>query len=368
MLLWLCWYEKPVYGQTFHVETVEQFYILRDNNCDIYQGYNFSRPLNYDDFVRLYKHFLSPYCTMPFANTSLLNGFIGTSFMSAGLDHASYKLHPFEHSLCIFMSARWFGGLASLKTSRWPWHLLRTLLATGAMFGFFYGLARMPLVNALTIAFTAPLMVTAMSVPFLGEHVGWRRWLAVIVGFIGVLIVLRPGKGMFTLEAIAILIAAFCYGALAITARKLATTESSFSLAVYVVAGPLLVSSLMIVPGDFKMPDANGWFFFVLAGLCSTIAWVGIVGGYRRAPPSILAPFEYTALIGAAAAGYWIWGEVPDRWVMAGGIIIMGSGLYIVHREVGNVLSNRYLRVFTASGAAAIVKHLRRPGDKNPDL
>ena len=284
-----------------------------------------------------------------------------------------YSLEQFVFLRSIFgvliflFSARWLGGLGSLKTSRWHWHLLRTVLATGAMFGFFYGLARMPLVNALTIAFTAPLMVTAMSVPFLGEHVGWRRWLAVIVGFVGVLIVLRPGKGMFTLEAIAILIAAFCYGALAITARKLATTESSFSLAVYVIAGPLLVSSFL-VPGDFTMPDAGGWFFFALAGLCSTIAWIGIIGGYRRAPPSILAPFEYTALIGAAAAGYWIWDEVPDRWVITGGVIIMASGLYIVHREVGNVLSNRYLRVFTASGAASIVKHLRRTSGRNPDL
>lgn len=226
------------------------------------------------------------------------------------------------------------------------------------MFGFFYGLSKMPLVNALTIAFTAPLMVTAMSVPFLGEHVGWRRWVAVIVGFVGVLIVLRPGKGMFTPAAIALLIAALCYAGLAISARKLAGTESSFSLAVYVVTGPLLISTFML-PGNYVTPTAGSWFFFVLAGLCSALAWVGIIGGYRRAPPSILAPFEYAALIGAAAAGYWIWDEVPDQWVIAGGLIIIGSGLYIVHREVGNVMSTRILRVFTAAGAAAIVKKLR---------
>ena len=87
---------------------------------------------------------------------------------------------------------------------------------------------------------------------------------------------------------------------------------------------------------------------------------LGIVGGDRRAPPALLAPFEYTALIGAAAAGYWIWGEVPDRWVIAGGLIIISSGLFIVYREVGNVMVNRYLRVFTAIGAATMVKRLRR--------
>lgn len=282
-----------------------------------------------------------------------------------------YSLEQFIFLRSVFgvlifaLTARWFGGFGSLKTRRWYWHLLRTLLATGAMFGFFYGLSRMPLVNALTIAFTAPLMVTAMSAPFLGEKVGWRRWVAVIVGFVGVVVVLRPGRGMFTAEAIALILSAFCWAALAITARKLSETESSFALALYVVVGPLLLS-FVLLPGNYATPSAGAWFFFVLAGLCSALAWVGIIGGYRRAPPSILAPFEYTALIGAAAAGYWIWDEIPSIWVIVGGMIIITSGLYIVHREVGNVISNRYLRVFTAGGAAAIARYLRRqsPQDK----
>jgi drug/metabolite transporter (DMT)-like permease len=276
-----------------------------------------------------------------------------------------YSLPQFVFLRSVFglsfflLTARFYGGLGSLRTSRWKWHLFRTLLATGAMFGFFYGLSRMPLVNALTIAFTAPLFVTGLSVPFLGEHVGWRRWLAVIVGFIGVLIVLRPGQGMFTPAAIGVIIAALCYAGLALTARKLAATESSFSLAVYVVTGPFLVSSSLL-PGHFTMPTAGAWFLFVLAGLCSALAWVGIVGGYRRAPPAMLAPFEYTALIGAAIAGYLIWDEVPDVWVITGGLVIIASGLFIVYREIGNVISTRYLRVATASAAAALARRFRR--------
>jgi drug/metabolite transporter (DMT)-like permease len=265
--------------------------------------------------------------------------------------------------LTIFLSiARWYGGARGLATKRWPWHLLRTILATGTMFGFFYGLKYMPLVNALTLAFTAPLIVTALSVPLLGEHVGWRRWIAVIAGFTGVLIVLRPGQGMFTLPAIGILIAAFGYAGLAITARMLAATETSFSLSVYVIIGPMIASSFML-PGNYDAPTPFAWVLFVLAGLCSVCAWIGIVGGYRRAPPSLLAPFEYTALIGAALAGYLIWDEVPDRWVMTGGLIIISSGLFIVYREIGGVSSIRYLRVFTASGAAAAVRRLRRGKD-----
>lgn len=260
--------------------------------------------------------------------------------------------------LFFLLSARWYGGLGSLKTKRWKWHLLRTLLATGAMFGFFYGLTLMPLVNALTIAFTAPLIVTALSVPFLGEHVGWRRWLAVLAGFIGVVIVLRPGAGMFTPASSAVLFAALCWAGLSVTARKLADTESSFALSLYITAGPLLVSSILL-PGQYTPPTAEAWGFFILAGLCSALAWVGIVGGYRRAPPVVLAPFEYTALIGAAVAGYLIWDEVPDRWVVTGATIIIASGIFIVYREIGDAMSNRYLRAFTPTAVLEIFKRTK---------
>jgi drug/metabolite transporter (DMT)-like permease len=202
------------------------------------------------------------------------------------------------------------------------------------MYGFFYGLAKMPLVNALTLGFTAPLMVTALSVPFLREAVGWRRWAAVIVGFIGTLIILRPGSGEFTFASAAILLAALCYACQAITARHLAT-ESTLSLVVYVVAGPLLFSLASIDEQNWITPDPKGWMLLIGAGICSAIAWVGLINGYRRSSPAMLAPFEYVALIGGAIAGYLIWDEVPDRWVLLGASVIIASGLYVVYREVG---------------------------------
>lgn len=254
----------------------------------------------------------------------------------------------------FLLLARQFGGVKSLFTRRWPWHVLRMLFASGAMFGFFYGLSRMPLVDALTLGFTAPLMVTAMSAPALGEHVGWRRWTAVVIGFIGVLIILRPGSGEISLAAVAVLLAAFCYASLAITARKLATTESSYSLSVYAVVGPLLIASTMVSNSSWRAPDLNGWLLFLLAAGCSVIAWIGIIGGYRRAAPAVLAPLEYMALVGGAVAGYLIWDEVPDRWVVIGATTIIASGLFVVHREVGNTLSTRYLRALTAGAAAAL--------------
>ncbi len=236
----------------------------------------------------------------------------------------------------LLLAPIFFGGYKMLHTTRWKWHVLRSTLAIGAMYGFFYGLSKMPLVNALTLGFTAPLMVTALSSIFLGDHIGWHRWGAVVVGFIGTLVMLRPGSGEFTFAAMAILIAAFCYATQAITARHL-KDESMLSLTVYVVLGPMLVASLFINNETWIAPNTKGWILMLGAGLCSVVTWIGFINGYRGTSPAILAPFEYAALIGGAIAGYLIWGEVPDRWVLAGGAIIIASGLYVVYRELGRL-------------------------------
>lgn len=246
--------------------------------------------------------------------------------------------------LTIFLLiGRQFGGWKKLASRKWGWHLLRTILATITMFAFFYGLSRMPLVDALTLGFTAPLMVTALSVPFLGERVGWRRWAAVVAGFIGVLIILRPGTTQVSLASVSVLIAAFTYACMAITSRKLASTESGYALSVYVIAGPMIVSGTLIGNNGWQAPDTPGWLLFVLAGASSVITWVGIIGAYRRASPALLAPFEYTALIGGAIAGYLIWNEVPDQWVLVGATVIIASGLFVVYREIGVVISRKWL-------------------------
>ena len=234
----------------------------------------------------------------------------------------------------LLLAPQFFGGYKRLRTSRWHWHLLRSVLAIGAMYGFFYGLTKMPLVNALALGFTAPLMVTALSAIFLGDDVGWHRWGAVVAGFIGTLIILRPGTGEIGWAAICVLIAAFCYACQAITARHL-STESLLSLTVYVVVGPLLLATALLNEDNWIMPDVKGWVLMVGAGICSVVAWIGFINGYQRSSPAILAPFEYAALIGGAVAGYLIWGEVPDFWVIVGASIIIASGLYVVYREVG---------------------------------
>lgn len=224
------------------------------------------------------------------------------------------------------------GGVESLRTARPGWHLVRTLLAVGAMFGFFYGVANMPLVNALTLGYTAPLMVTALAALFLQDAVGWRRWTAVVSGFCGVLIMLRPGSGELTFAAIAVLFSAFFYACQAITARHLGTTESTLSLSFYVMLGPLIVATWFIDAETWVTPDFEGWILYCGAAAGSVVAWIGFVNGYRAASPATLAPLEYVALVGGAIAGYLVWDEVPDRWVVTGALIIVVSSLFVVYR------------------------------------
>ena len=226
-----------------------------------------------------------------------------------------------------------FGGYAALKTRRIGWHLLRSILAVGAMFGFFYGVAHMPLVNALTLGYTAPLMVTALAALFLGDEVGWRRWTSVIVGFIGVLVMLQPGSGEVSFATIAVLVAAFCYACQAITARKLSDTESTLSLSFYVVVAPMIVAILFAGSSDWLAPDLTGWILIVGAAVSSIGAWVGLVNGYRAVSPAAVAPLEYVALVGGAIAGYLIWDEIPDNRVMLVAFIIVASGLFVVYRS-----------------------------------
>ncbi|MDH3619983.1 MAG: DMT family transporter [Gammaproteobacteria bacterium] len=226
-----------------------------------------------------------------------------------------------------------FGGFRTLRTREVGWHILRSVFAIGAMFGFFYGLARMPLVNALTLGYTAPLIVTALSAIFLGDKIGWRRWTAVVIGFIGVLVMLRPGRGELSVAAVAVLIAAFCYACQAITARRLGRTESTLALAFYVVIGPLIVAVTLFDTESWLAPDAGGWLLISGAAVCSIFAWIGFVNGYRAVSPAILAPLEYLALVAGAIAGFLIWDEVPDRWVVIGAVIIMASGVFVVYRS-----------------------------------
>lgn len=268
---------------------------------------------------------------------------LGTVFM-VGLDvTARYLLESFAlpqlallrclfSMLIIFTWAVLRDGTASLVTRRPGWHLLRSLLMAGSMFAFFHALRYIPLADIVCIAFAAPLIITSLSRPFLGEHVGPWRWAAVIVGFVGVLIVMRPGAGLLHPAAVIALGGAVMYAGLALTARKLSTTESTVALSFYSFVAPLLLGGVLSF-GYWLQPAWTDWLLFALCGGCGGMAFICINAAYARAQAALVVPFEYTGLIWATGAGYLIWNELPTPSTWVGATLIVASGLFILYRE-----------------------------------
>lgn len=234
----------------------------------------------------------------------------------------------------VLLLASFAGGLAGLRTRRPAAHLLRGLLATAASFCFFLGLRHLPLAEATALTFAVPLFVTALSVPLLGERVGRRRWAAVLAGFAGVLVMLRPGLAAFQPAALYILVTALCYGLIMLSARRLATSESTAALVLYITLLPLAISSALL-PVVWTAPAWADVGRFAANGTLGGLAMILITQGFRLAPAAVVAPFEYTGLVWAAGLGWLVWHELPGPFVWLGAAVIAASGLYIVRRETG---------------------------------
>lgn len=224
------------------------------------------------------------------------------------------------------------GRLGVLRTPHLGLHALRGLFSVGAAFAFFASLNHLPLAEATALGFAAPIFVTALSVPLLGEHVGWRRWLAVIVGFLGILIVVRPGAATFQPASLYPVAAAVFYALFMISARMMRRPESMWTVMFFITFFPLIYSTPLAL---------SGWqpFQFAHTGLAIGIAACGTIGitlislGFQQAPPAVVAPFDYTALVWASLFGFLIWGELPDAWTYAGSAVIVASGIFIILRE-----------------------------------
>lgn len=222
--------------------------------------------------------------------------------------------------------------LSSLRSERPAWQFFRSVLMAGSMFAFFHALRFIPLADVVIIAFAAPIIVTSLSRPLLGETVGVWRWTAVIVGFCGVLVVLRPGSGLMHPAALIALAGSVMYAGLSLTARKLSSTESTAALSLYAFVVPGLVGAIA-GRSEWLTPEPLDWALFALCGLFGGLAIVFINAAYQRAAAAVVVPFEYTGLIWAAAAGFFIWDEVPELNALLGAAIIISSGLVILFRE-----------------------------------
>ncbi|WNL42095.1 DMT family transporter [Halomonas sp. PAMB 3264] len=240
----------------------------------------------------------------------------------------------------IALLAHFAGGLRKLATRRPGVHLLRGLIHTATMTCFIIGLILMPLAEATAIAFVAPLFVTLLSVPLLGERIDRPVLAASLLGFAGVLVVVRPGGDAFHIGALVLIGAALFYALTMITARRYGSRESFWALVFYMTLVPMLLTGAM-VPFVWTTPEPIHWLGFLASGLLGVAATAFITLAFRHAPAAIAAPFDYTALLWAVLLGWWFWGELPDRWVWIGSALIMASGLWIAYHDRRTTLKRR---------------------------
>ncbi len=225
------------------------------------------------------------------------------------------------------------GGLSLLRTRRLGAHLGRAAMGVGAMICFFTAFSLMPLADVVAISLSAPLFITALSVPLLAEQVGPRRWAAVLVGFIGVLVMVRPG-GAAMVDPVALLplAGAVLYALALIAMRKLGATERATTTVFYFTLACTVLSGLA-QPFVWRMPDPGDFALLVCVGLLGGSAQLLMTQALRLAPAAVVAPFDYSALIFSIGFGYLVWSEIPDRLLLVGAAIVVASGLYILHRE-----------------------------------
>lgn len=224
------------------------------------------------------------------------------------------------------------GGFHVLKTKRPLGHIARSVCGLISMTGLIIGLAHMPLSDAVVLTFVAPLFITLLGGLALGEGVGFRRWAAVIVGFVGVIVMVDP-TGEFRWPALVLLVSAFCFSLTVLIARKLSTTEPSAVTVFYFALFSVFASSCFLPWVWIEPLKPEHWYLFIGMGIFGAMTQLSLVAAIRAAPISVTAPFDYTSLIMAAMLDLVIWSVVPGARTWIGGLIIVAAGLYIAYRE-----------------------------------
>lgn len=226
------------------------------------------------------------------------------------------------------------GGISILKTQQPALHFLRSILGIAAMGFAFYAFSLMRLADAISILHATPIIMTAMSVFFLSESVGIHRWSAVVAGFIGMLIVVRPGEGMIASGSLFMLIAALLIGFTTIIIRRLTARDDPVCITFYFTLMGVIVSAIGIAVFGWQTPPPGDWIFLIAVGLFGGVAQYMMTVSYRHAVIAIVAPLKYLSIAIGGIFAYFIWGEIPDLQSFIGIAVIVLSGLYTLHREV----------------------------------
>ncbi|MZR30307.1 DMT family transporter [Sneathiella litorea] len=238
----------------------------------------------------------------------------------------------FFHIVLLILFLGPIHGLNLIRTNNLKIQILRSMLLLGATICIFTAIKYIPLADAGAIAATSPLFVILLSVLLLKEKISLRRWCAVGVGFAGAMIVLRPGLSMVHPAMFLVVLMSLFYALYQLTTRFLSGVDSSVTTAFYsVLVGTIVMSFVM--PFVWIMPDLEGWILLAIVGFLGGVSHFIMIVAFKYTAASTVAPFNYTQLIWMAVIGYLAFGNLPDGMTILGAAIIVGSGLYIIHRE-----------------------------------
>ncbi len=269
------------------------------------------------------------------------------SIMSAiikylGSSYAAQQLSVFRNAfglvpsiVILLISREWHAAGRPIVIRQWKLALLRGVFVAIAQVCLYAALVRIDFATASTLAFAGPLFITALSVPVLRDHVGVWRWAAVVLGFAGILLIMRPGSEIFTPFALLPIAAAFFYACSSITVRLMDTAVPSATLNIYATGGALTGSIVILVLSESYRPvaSAHDWFWLIAMGIFGGFAVLGLITAYRLTKPSNLAPFEYFGIPFSFVIGWFAFGEAPFEQLIPGALLIIAAGLLIFWRE-----------------------------------
>lgn len=269
----------------------------------------------------------------------VLSGLTNTVMISA-IKHLSADLHPVQIGFfrclvgfLVLLPVIWHaGGVAVLKTERLGLHTLRGALNAGAMLVYFWAISLAPLATVSAINFTAPLFATLLAILILGEAVGMRRWAALAVGFLGTLVIVRPGGEVFGTGAMLALTASFVWAGAMITIKQLTHTESALAITAWAA---FFVGLFSLIPALFvwRWPSGEQWLWLLFIGSLGSLVQLCLSKAFAMADTSVVLPFDFLKLVWASLFGLVLFAEVPDLWTWVGGIVIFTSSVYVAYRE-----------------------------------
>ena len=225
----------------------------------------------------------------------------------------------------------WHDAASFSAAPRWGLQLLRAVLATVEVACFYWAVAYLPLADVMAYYLAGPIFVTAIAGTMLGEPVGWRRWSAVVAGFVGVIVCLRPGVAAFTWPALIALIGSFTFSLSMIATRFLRGTSATVLVTTQTVAA--LAFGIVVAPIGWVTPTPGDFALLALLGMVAMVAHVCVNQSLVLAPASTVVPYQYTTIVWAVLFGYLVFGDVPDAYMIAGAAIIIAAGLFIFLRE-----------------------------------